>query len=361
MAEKKLRVVHYINQFFAGIGGEEEADVGFSLHTKPLGPGLALQAALGDKGDIVATLVCGDNFFTGDFEKNSEEGLRLIADFKPDLFIAGPAFAAGRYGPSCGAMCKIVMERLGIPAITAMNEENPGVELYSQSAYIVKCGVNSKEMRSVIQKMLRLADALLANKPDPRLVPPGDCIPSPYEYDYYTRNLIKNVFTEESTAARSINLLLKKIRKEPFESDVVKPPFTRVPPAPPIKDVSKITIAFVTDGGIVPKGNPDRIPSRMCTIWRAYDIDKLCPPGGGQHEVSHRGYNNYEVLMDYNRLVPIDPARKFEKEGKIGKLHRMIYSTCGNVSIVKKSKVMGEEIAKVLVDQGIQAAILTSA
>ncbi len=358
---QKLRVVHYINQFFAGIGGEEYADVGFALHEKPVGPGVALQRELGERGEVVATLVCGDNFFAGDFEKNAEEGFRMIEQFKPDLFIAGPAFAAGRYGPSCGAMCKIVSERLGIPAITAMNEENPGVEMYSQYAYIVKCGVNSKEMTSVIKKMVRLADALLENKPDPRLVAPNDCIPSPFEYDYYTRNLIKNVFTEETTAERSIDLLLKKIRKEPFESDVLKPPFGRVKPGEPIKDITKAKIAFVTDGGIVPAGNPDRIPSRMCTIWKEYELDKLCPQGGGKHEVSHRGYNNYEVLMDYNRLMPIDPAREFEKEGRIGKLNPTLFTTCGNVSIVKKSKIMGDEIAKVLVDEHVDAVILTSA
>ena len=362
MLGKKIKVVHYINQFFAGIGGEEKADVGFSLQTNPVGPGLALQQELGDKGEVVATLICGDNYFATDIEKNSEEGFRMIEKFEPDIFIAGPAFAAGRYGPSCGAMCKIVSEKLGIPAISAMNEENPGVEMYSPYAYIVKCGINSKEMRSVIKKMLKLADAILENKPDPRLVPPNDCVPSPYEYDYYTRNTIRNVITEESTAERSINLLLKKIRKEPFESDVLKPPFPWVKPSEAIKDMSKATIAFVTDGGIVPLGNPDRIPSRMCTIWREYEIDKLLPrEGERQHEVSHRGYNNYEVEEDYNRLMPVDPARDFEKQGKIGRVYPTVFSTCGNVSIVKKSKIMGDEIAKVLTEQKVDAVILTSA
>lgn len=361
MTERKVRVVHYINQFFAGIGGEEAADIGFSLKTEPVGPGRALQNELGDRGEIVATLICGDNYFAKDIDKNAEEGFKMIEEFKPDLFIAGPAFAAGRYGPSCGAMCKIVSEKLGIPAVTAMNEENPGVEMYSRYAYIVKSGINSKEMVTVIKKMVRLAYAVLENKPDPKLVPPNNCIPSPYEYDYFTRNLIRNVFTEETTAERSLNLLLKKLRKEPFESDVIKPPFDRIEPPEAIKDITKATIAFVTDGGIVPTGNPDKLPSRMCTIWGEYELDKLVPYGGGKHEVSHRGYNNYEVVQDYNRLLPIDAAREYEKQGRIGKLHSTLFSTCGNVSIIKKSMIMGDEITKRLVDDKVDAVILTSA
>jgi hypothetical protein len=34
-----LRVAQYLNQFFAGIGGEERADVGVSMRPEPVGPG----------------------------------------------------------------------------------------------------------------------------------------------------------------------------------------------------------------------------------------------------------------------------------------------------------------------------------
>jgi hypothetical protein len=33
-----LRVVHYVNQFFAGVGGEEHADVGVSVKVGAVGP-----------------------------------------------------------------------------------------------------------------------------------------------------------------------------------------------------------------------------------------------------------------------------------------------------------------------------------
>ena len=37
------KIVHYINQFFAGIGGEEKADIAPEIRKGALGPGLALQ------------------------------------------------------------------------------------------------------------------------------------------------------------------------------------------------------------------------------------------------------------------------------------------------------------------------------
>ena len=42
------KVVHYINQFYAQIGGEEHADQVPLLKKGPVGPGLALQKALED-------------------------------------------------------------------------------------------------------------------------------------------------------------------------------------------------------------------------------------------------------------------------------------------------------------------------
>ena len=42
-----LRVVHYVNQFFGGIGGEDVAHVGVSLSDATVGSSRALQQALG--------------------------------------------------------------------------------------------------------------------------------------------------------------------------------------------------------------------------------------------------------------------------------------------------------------------------
>ena len=125
-----IRVVHYLNQFFGQIGGEDQAGVAPRAVARPVGPGIALQAALGEKAQVVATVICGDNFFAEQPLEATEEVMQLIRSFEPQLVVAGPAFNAGRYGPACGAVCQAVQARLGVPAVTGMYRENPGLELY---------------------------------------------------------------------------------------------------------------------------------------------------------------------------------------------------------------------------------------
>ena len=115
-----LRVVHYINQFYGGIGGEEKADVKPELREGAVGPGLAINGALGDKGEIVATVICGDSYFGENIEEAKAEVLEMVKSQNPDLFIAGPAFNAGRYGVAAGTITEAVQNELNIPAVTGM-------------------------------------------------------------------------------------------------------------------------------------------------------------------------------------------------------------------------------------------------
>ena len=51
-----MRVVHYLNQFFGGIGAEEQAGVGLEVHNGAVGPGKLLEQLLGEGAEIVMTL-----------------------------------------------------------------------------------------------------------------------------------------------------------------------------------------------------------------------------------------------------------------------------------------------------------------
>ena len=94
----KIRVVQYINQFFAQIGGEEKADIKPELREGVVGPGSAFQAAFGDEAEIVATVICGDSYFNENTKEAQPAVIEMVKSCNPDLFIAGPAFNAGRYG-----------------------------------------------------------------------------------------------------------------------------------------------------------------------------------------------------------------------------------------------------------------------
>src|SRR5262249_59789357 len=126
MAEP-LRVAHYLNQFFAGIGGEEKADVGVSSRAEPVGPGRALQAALGDAARVVGTVIAGDNYVAEQEAPAVAAIGREIEKLRPHVLVAGPAFGSGRYGLACAAACRAAAD-LGIPAMTGMHPDNPAVE-----------------------------------------------------------------------------------------------------------------------------------------------------------------------------------------------------------------------------------------
>ena len=88
-----FRVVHYINQFYAGIGGEEKADHKPEIREAVVGPGTALKAALGSEAEIVATVICGDSYFASNMEKASAEIIEMIKKYKVGM--AHPAKAMG--------------------------------------------------------------------------------------------------------------------------------------------------------------------------------------------------------------------------------------------------------------------------
>ena len=345
-----IRVAHYVNQFFGGIGGEDKADMPPRLVEGMVGPGKAVQAALGDQGEVVATVICGDNYFAEHVERASEEVRELLRPYKPDLLVAGPAFNAGRYGIACGATCRMAQNNLGIPAITGMYEGNPGVDLYRKDVYIIQTKDSARGMVDAVNKMVTFAGKLLRK----------ENIGRPAEEGYFARGQLINETADRIGAERVVEMLLAKLRGEPFESEVARPVYDRVKPALRIKDIHSATIALVTDGGLVPKGNPDKIEMITATRFGRYDIKNIDTLNPEAYEVSHGGYDSTLVRQDPNRLVPVDAMRDLEREGVIGKLHDTFYSTTGLASIVVIMKKVGQGIAESLKAEGVSGVILTS-
>ena len=361
MSEKKLKVLHYLNQFFGQIGGEDKADIGFTVKAGPVGPGLALQNELGARADVVATIICGDNYFSKNPKQSAEEGLRLIEPYQPDIFFAGPAFEAGRYGIACGAICKAVGGKLGIPVITGMYEENAGMEIYRRYAYICKTGSSARDMINSMKKMTKLGLKLLSPAQEANLLT-RENLPKPDDYDYFPRLILRNEYTAKTAAERSIDKLLAKIKGQPFESEVILPKFEVIEAPPPIKDLAKCEIAVISDGGLVPKGNPDGLSGRGNLRWTTYEFDEFLPEDfkSSDYEIAHTGYFPDEVLGNPSRLVPVDVLRDLVKEGKIGKLHPTFFCTSGNATISRRCAEMGDEIGAELKKRGIDAVIFTS-
>jgi len=346
----KIRIVHYINQFFAGIGGEEKADIKPEVREGAVGPGMAIQAGFGGEAEIVATVICGDSYFGENIEAAKKEVLEMVKGYSPDLFIAGPAFNAGRYGVACGTITEAVQSELNIPALTGMYIENPGADMYKKAVYVVETKNSAAGMKDAVAKMVPLAKKLLS----------GEEIGSPSEEGYIERGIRKNYFTEKRGSQRAVDMLVKKLKGEEFTTEYPMPDFDRVDPNPAVKDLSKAKIALVTSGGIVPKGNPDHIESSSASKYGKYDIDGVMDLTAESHETAHGGFDPVYCNEDSDRVLPVDVLRDLEKEGRIGELHRYFYSTTGNGTAVGSSKKFAEEFSKELIADGVDAVILTS-
>lgn len=346
----KLRVVHYINQFFAQIGGEEMADYKPEYREGVVGPGLALKAAFGDEAEIVGTVICGDSYFNENLEKATAEVLDMVKAAKPDLFIAGPAFNAGRYGVACGTITDAVKRELGIPALTGMYVENPGADMFKASVYIISTKNSAAGMRDAAPKMAKLGLKLAK----------GEKIGASCEEGYMPNGIRVNLFEKERGAKRAVNMLIAKINGKPFTTEYPMPDFDRVAPNPAVKDIAHAKIALVTSGGIVPKGNPDHIESSNATHYGKYDIEGVMDLTSDRYATAHGGYDPVYANADADRVLPVDVLREFEKEGKIGSLYRYFYTTVGNGTAVKSAKAFAAEFSKDLIADGVQAVILTS-
>lgn len=345
-----MRVVHYLNQFFGGVGGEEKAGMRLEEREGAAGPGRLLEQLLGGNAKIVKTLVCGDNYAVEHQDEVIASVLKKVQEAKAELFIAGPCFEAGRYGMISGALCSAVQSELAIPVVTAMAGENPGADLYREALYIIDSGPSSAKMRDVLVKMAELAKKLVAREE----------IGLPGEEGYLRRGLIRDEFVEQTAAKRLVDMVMAKVTGGPFESEMVPTSFEPIPMPPAVKDLSKARVMLITDGGLVPKGNPDRIEGSAATRWGAYSIEGLDDLKGDDYEISHGGYDPRFVQEDPDRLVPLDAMREMEREGKIGKLHNEFLSTSGLANPLSNTRRIGREMAEKVKKEGIDAVILTS-
>jgi glycine reductase complex component B subunit gamma len=345
-----LRVVSFVNQFFGQLGGEEKAGAGPQVIDGAIGAARAVQQALGDAGTVVATVICGDNYAAEHANRAISELVALVATQKPDLLVAGPAFLAGRYGVACGALCAAVQAELKIPAVTGMHAENPGVELYRRRVYTVETGAEATRMLAEVKRLVALGLKLAR----------GEAVGTPAAEGYFARGITRNVVAGASAADRAVAMLLDKLAGRPVATEVPRPAFPPVPPPRLVKTLEGATIALVTDGGLVPRGNPDAIEALNATRYGAYSIEGKSSLDAAQYDNPHRGYDTTWVKQDPHRLVPVDVARELEQAGAIGKLHETVYSTVGVATTLAQSARMGREIAEKLKEAGVDAVILTS-
>lgn len=279
-----------------------------------------------------------------------EELAKILEEKDIDLVIAGPGFNAGRYGMACGGVCKIAFEK-EIIAISALNEENPGLEIYKKYGYIFPTSTKASDMKNALTKI-----STFSNK-----IAEGKEIGLPDEEGYFARGIRRACWREKSGAERAVDMALAKALGQPFTTEVEMPKFDHIVPSAPVEDLSKVKVAILTSGGMVPVGNPDHLEALSASRWCSYNIDDF----GGKAadfkgEVAHGGYDPVYGNDDGNRILPYDAFKELEKRGVIGELYDKMLVTVGNCMDVAKATRYGKEMAQRLKDAEVQADLLTS-
>ena len=356
------KIVYYVNQFFGQIGGEEMASTPVQIKDEQIGPAHGFDPLLDGSGKVVRTIICGDNYFNENKELATAEILAAVKQSAPDLFVAGPAFNAGRYGMACAEIAKAVAQELGIPVLTGMYIENPGLDVCREVAYVVSTTDSAAGIRKALPAMAEIAKKFLE----------GAEIGSPEEMGYFPRGIRKTMFVEKRGSLRAIDMLLAVLDGKDFKTEMPMPVFDVVSPAPAIKDLSKATIALCTTGGLVPQGNPDRLESASAQKWAKYDVSNRKALSGYEiHDMatktyandfyaSHGGYDTSCANDMPDRVAPLDILNEFKDEGYIGGVHEFFYTTTGTGTSVNKSKEFGIEIGALLKEARVDGVILTS-
>ena len=355
MSSSRIRIVHYLNPFFAGLGAEEKADEPPSLIDGAAGSGKLLAQMLGERAQIVATVACGDNYASEHREGAAAEIVKLLRPLAPDVAILGPGFDAGRYGAACVTIGHRIAQELTIPCITALFPENPGVSIYrdcrNPNLYCLPTTRSASGLRDVVPRMahlaLRLAD--------------GDAIGPASVEGYLSRGIRRLERAQQPGAERAVSMLIAKMSGQTFHTEL---PYSsqgaRAAAAPPLASLAASKVAIISTAGVVPIGNPDRFFLRGNTFWRKYEVSKLERLETGKWSAVHGGYSTSWMNQNPNLGVPLDALRYWEQQGVFGQLAPYFYSIPGVGAEFDQASRMGREIAADLKAQEIDAALLVS-
>ncbi len=347
------RVAHVVNQFFAGIGGEDKADVGAGTLDTLAGPSRGLQRLLEGHAQVAPTIYFGDNHFHEQPEAAAAL-LREIAAAEADVVVLGPAFNAGRYGLACVEMGHRVAAGLERVCVTAMHEANPAVDTYLEyhdaRLYLFPTTETAAGMGQALENIARFVVRRLQGEP----------VGAAADEGYLPRGIRFQERSGRTGADRALDMLLDKLAGKPFATEIPMQTWDRVTPAAAVKNVGKARIALVTTSGVVPWGNPDGFKTFRNTFWRKYPVAELKTMEPGMWEAVHGGYN--VAHMNANPLygVPLDALRELQRDGRYEDLYPAYYVVPGNQGSPANMQRMGQEIAAELKANSVDAALLVS-
>jgi glycine reductase len=155
-------------------------------------------------------------------------------------------------------------------------------------------------------------------------------------------------------------MLAAKLKGQSFLTEVPIHIPERVIAAVPIADLSRATIALVTTGGLVRKGNPDKQVASNATRYFRHSVAELQSLSDKDWEAYHSGYFNHIVNKNPNYILPLSFMRDLEAKGEIGGVYPWIYALPGVSTPVAQAKRMGADIARELEEARVDGCLLVA-
>jgi glycine reductase len=233
-----------------------------------------------------------------------------------------------------------------------MHEENPGTREIGRHVFVLQTGASAASMEACVRLYALLIDKLLAGEQGAVDKFRAEyCLAIPRRF---------TARTDRPDYVRAVDLLARKLGGGSYESEI-----PRVESKPHVipnlaVNMTDATLALVTEGGLVPKGNPDRLESTRGSKYLKYSIGERDDLECGEFEAMHTGYDTAIVNQDPDRIVPLDAMRQLEKCRRFRKLHDHYFVTTGTGAMPSKMEDLGKGIAAELADVGVNGVILTA-
>jgi glycine reductase len=230
-----------------------------------------------------------------------------------------------------------------------MHRDNPGASL-RRDVVIVPTGESATSMQAALGEVARFALKLGRKE-----------ALGPAEIEGYLPQGRRRVHDRGRPGyQRALDMLLAKLHGRPFVTEVPYNAPEQVAPAPPVRDLAHATIAMVTTGGLVRKGNPERQSSANAVRYHRHSVASLESLTPADWEAFHAGYFNHIVNSNPNYILPLSFLRDLEARGRIGRVHEWIYALPGVSTPVAMSRALGRSIAQELAASRVDGVLLVA-
>lgn len=167
---KAINVLLIANNFFAGIGTDEESMNKEPTFTKDsINTTALVNHIMENKADYkyVGSLIIPDNTLSND-NKGLLFGLidNVIEETKPDIIIAGPTFNNVKFARSCCEAGLFIMSKFGIPVVTSIYPENEMYKKYKNLIYVLESGNSAAKMKTDMPNLIDYALKILRESYD---------------------------------------------------------------------------------------------------------------------------------------------------------------------------------------------------